>query len=902
MIGFLEALVIFVPGMILLSFLAKTFGNHLNRLEVVLYGAITWNYFFVIFGVIVGSFSGLIVPYFAAFGIVSVAIAIAASVLLLITSEVRKPSLVFHREKLLFVIVLSLLLGFSLFVAYFHTIFVEWDAISDYIPQAKSILLTGGLSNQPYMMLNFFGFSPTMPVIYAYMLNYSDYWSLYNIPILYFSLTLVAMYLISKRLFDSTIASFTLLAFLSIPTVILTLASRWLYLDIPFVMYFLGSLYAAIKISITGVTRNGRWIDFSVFGMSLSLLLLTRIEFGIFLVPLFVSSLFIAMNQRFSGAIVGLAVGLPYYLREVVNIIFDFHSWLLYLEQLIPVIIVSVFAVALVRRFGQETHDEFHGKWRLFALSIVLMIPSVLYVMGNIIVHGFIFAGESLWNVELLASGSFFRQIFSSSLAAPVSPLKFGNLVLVWWFIIPYAIPILIAVAYLAYLSLKGKTISRSFLIFSIFMCGILSLWATLGYDTQPRRLYYLVPLASILVVYSISRIKGFLQLSLFKLRSTMYVALVTTCVILRIGPSSANSLSLLYGELYQPNVDLELTIVCAILFLVVFAPYERIPSVFVGKVNFPVYSLVPLSIACLIVISSLSGSLLPLFLGTDVSNNTSRSEYKSGWMLYPDVVNYYNDEIRDHCTTLVFYGQDLVTFANRTVIDLSGSVYGSPIYSTLRNCTYTDLLHTLAALNVRYFLAPNPNEPSFYTMFQTLVNSTSFSYLFQDKLHFGVLKVFKYVTLYKLHQNFTTEVLTPTSYSLWVFNIALEHTITVLNQSIVVNATTDDSGILELMEFFKDPVRIGDALQITMNCTTRASVLHVILCDNVQDTSKNFLVLRSALGSNTTTLTFGINEGATEGYFDPQSITGIVIGIEASPNTQVWIGISTITTVVYGD
>ncbi len=86
---------------------------------------------------------------------------------------------------------------------YFHNFYNEWDVISYYIPAAKGIITSHGLTSQPYVSLNFFDVSPATPISYAFVLNFLDNASLFALPIIYFVLTLVTLFLLHTSSFQA---------------------------------------------------------------------------------------------------------------------------------------------------------------------------------------------------------------------------------------------------------------------------------------------------------------------------------------------------------------------------------------------------------------------------------------------------------------------------------------------------------------------------------------------------------------------------------------------------------------------------------------------------------------------------------------------------------------------------
>ena len=149
--------------------------------------------------------------------------------------------------------------------------------------------------------------------------------------------------------------------------------------------------------------------------------------------------------------------------------------------------------------------------------------------------------------------------------------------------------------------------------------------------------------------------------------------------------------------------------------------------------------------------------SVLAVPIVVDVARTgvQSRQTHYSAWYYYPDVVNYYNENVTDNLTTLGFYCNELITFSNRTIIDLYLPIYSSSLYSVIKNANVSQVLNLFQDLKVGYFLEPKPANP-FYGTYQKLLNSTILNKVFLDNSHFQVLTDFQYAILYRFYSNFT--------------------------------------------------------------------------------------------------------------------------------------------------
>jgi hypothetical protein len=114
-----------------------------------------------------------------------------------------------------------------------------------------------------------------------------------------------------------------------------------------------------------------------------------------------------------------------------------------------------------------------------------------------------------------------------------------------------------------------------------------------------------------------------------------------------------------------------------------------------------------------------------------------------------PEIISYYNSSLPDNCTT-VSYGIEttaIAYFLDRSVVNIDQGVYGYPF---LRSNNTEELLNSLYASNIRYFLIPNENATSYPQYVAVSSNFLLFN-LIPDRDYFFSLKNFTCYSLYKL-------------------------------------------------------------------------------------------------------------------------------------------------------
>lgn len=752
--------VLFLPGNILLL----KFKNRLNFSvsECIIFGSILWNYLFLLSSIIVGLFSDLLKIAFLLFSFASILLIIAViSTLMVNKLSERYIRIKIYLDRLFLYISLFSLFSLNFLLLYYHSIIYEWDAVYYYLPAAKSIQLSGSLSKNIYRQLSFLDVSPLVPLLYAYVINYyNDLSSVYVIPTIFYILTLLGIWILVKELMNRKMAIISIIIFLSVPSVSIVLGARALYLDIPFHFYLLTTIILLVKLmkSLNSYLREFLII---ILGMSVSLMFATRIELGLFIIFTIIATLLTILQIKYYKILACLVLGFPYFMREIRNILIT-NNYTDPVIRLIPTMgIILIFFILLKIKLAKiEIKSPLKKykscyKMKLIILFAVMIIPcAVFFIINNIIKGGFITRGVSVSKIMLKAVLTF-RRINPVVTVHPYTDMfNWQNMLIAWWTVTPFTPSFAIGVFYTFLYLIKSSKINTkySLIIFTPVFLGLFNLWILLHCDPQPRRLFYFSVFYTLLIVYGFKKIQRRYSAVTFAIRISLYLALMLLITWNKYPLKSINDMILLYSKTYNTAYDIDLFLYSIFSFLIIFFPYEKYIKIRIVK-RIPIYSMIILLLILLYL-----NNLIPLV--TDVIyNDTSSLRFKNFYMTYycPDVINYYKESINDTGTTLCFHCHELITFANRSIIDLTDPTYSWFIYSITEESNELEILSLFTKYKIKYILLPNQNN-QFYDLYQNIIHDTSLKYIFKV-VNLQLLAKFKYVTLYQYRGNYSKNI-----------------------------------------------------------------------------------------------------------------------------------------------
>jgi hypothetical protein len=889
-----------IPGSLLFFAIPQKLIPEFKFLEKIFFGSIFWVYLLISSSIICSQLNQSISTFLNGFFIFSL-LSMILLLIFVLSREIKRFRILpvnLSIEKLSYLPIIAIIIIIFFIAIYCHTIFQEWDAINYYIPASKSITLSNGFNYQTFT-LSFFDTSPLIPLLYSWI-GASNLYNLSILPLFLFILTIISIYLISKELFSKNNWLLPIIIFLSLPVTLITLSSRSLYLDISFVLFLLSSLYSALRIihnrHVSGETRT-ILPYYLMLSLSLTLMCLSRIEFGIILVPPILVTTLVALQTKHWQALSAFSLGAMIFLREIRNISLAKSLWLNHLQSLIPILITCIFFYLLLKVSFKATPNKKSLRKESIALTFFPAIPLLLFFSKNI-ASGFLIPQLPLSNRLLLNSISNFARVFN----APDSTSVFSqpsNLLTVWWLLLlPFIIPAIIGAA--TFLSSFYKKISLDpqlcILVTGFASCVIL--WLTLGVDMQPRRLYYFAPFGSLFIAFSLYRLRRFYTRSGFVLRASVLASSLFALTLAVIKPKDVNDLTLFYNNYAGLATDFTLVSISALLFAMIFMPYDRLMKICHRRISFNRKVALPILVSIVVLNSVIITSFAyPMALSSLTDINNDKKQFFGGLMYYPDVVDYFNNQVKDNSVTLGYYCHELITFANRSIIDLSDPISGLQIYSRLKNMNESQFFSLVSELKIKYFLIPSTSSP-FYDDFSELANKTILGSLFQDNPVFRMVHTFKYANLFVICPSYTTNALSILSVIPWTYSSLNSFSVANDNSAFNISGSTDYQFLSAMFEL-NSSQKIGDSLILKAKSNDNAT-LRVQIFSDLTNTSKAFITFQYPIFNETKQRIVDLSSVESSNGFDKSHIEGILVGVFSKDANKLSFEVDDLETLSY--
>jgi hypothetical protein len=220
------------------------------------------------------------------------------------------------------------------------------------------------------------------------------------------------------------------------------------------------------------------------------------------------------------------------------------------------------------------------------------------------------------------------------------------------------------------------------------------------------------------------------------------------------------------------------------------------------------------------------------------------------------------------------------------------------PIYSMIATANETEMFNKMKELDIKYFLRPEENSP-FFPLYEKLVTTTILSNILVDNPRLRLLATFKHATLYEFHENYIVTPLAPSTIQPWNYNPEENYRVTIEHNRTKLTATTNTYGRLSLMYIFKQPQTIKEALWLSVKSYNQSKLI-VMLFTNLKNRTTDFFTYQSPLTNQTTRKLINLKEGRIRGNFNSNHVEGILIGIEAPPNTTQTFEIYELSTITY--
>ncbi len=613
----------------------------------------------------------------------------------------------------------------TLFVAsYFQTPYFQWDGNKVYLPYALAISQTGGLLNDPFRLTALTDTAlPGGPIIFAWVLRYTQIAGLAVTGVLVVALTSLCVYKIAREFMGKEASMISAFVFLAFPAVLMSSSTRYLYLDLPFVFFYSVLVWTVIRAL---KTRQDFWVNLSM--VSASLLLLTR-EFAVFLIPP-LCALILAKTQRLTYRIFSVATfGLTFNLLTLWDLThFPQSYWETILLRWSPTAFFTmVFTVFAFQHQSIESTIGLRG--RSVAVASAWLIPFAAFVVRNLTSFGAITINWTLFGglrsdpVFSEAMGYAIPSLLQSYPKSIVDYFRFDLLVFSLGAAGMFLLPCLFGFGILGRHSLNPKQFDLR-----LFACGLFSLLMLHSYffpgDFGVRRFYLIAPLVAICVGAGLIKIPA-----LFNLTPKQSTAVALTTVSFSVAlvwrlalvSETINSLetAAVSGTRLNPAMFvLSFALPVLLALFVESAIPLRFPSFFAMRRMLP---RLKLSVLLSFFLFLLTFSAFTPLMADAIQNGTTSMNYIwpnwEGGLI--DAISFYKANIHDSFTTVGFYANELIFYAHRSLIDLTRLEGVATFLPVLHASTPDDVMSSLLALNIRYFLLPLPSHPVYSTYMQ---------------------------------------------------------------------------------------------------------------------------------------------------------------------------------------
>jgi len=379
----------------------------------------------------------------------------------------------------------------------------QWDAISIYLPIAKSILLSGSLRKNILFYsggIAINGYPPLVPIFYAFVMRFY-YYAFRFVPVVMQLFILLTIYGLASKLLNNKLSGLlAIIFFIFSPVLDFIWAHDLLYLDTAFISFLLISTFYVISF-LENNDRSREFINLVFYCLSSGLLLMSKDIALPFILPGLGFYFWKKLNHK-SGK-VGILISLlcsiliPFFLTAY-DAKFDNRTYLL----------IPLFTCTLLTLIGAQKSKQIRESPSILRLltevlivSLTFFAPLTIYLLYNIFIRHLNFYpsvthfGITEW-IAILGS-------FSGSVENPIITLynRAANPFL-HRFIFPFLLVSLVSIS-LYYFERESRDKS-SYLILLLmlvyWLIGYLFFFKVQAEDT--RRLFYLIPFLTIMASY----------------------------------------------------------------------------------------------------------------------------------------------------------------------------------------------------------------------------------------------------------------------------------------------------------------------------------------------------------------------------------------------------------------
>lgn len=738
---------LFVPGILCLHLFSRYIASRLSKIDLILSGTIIWNFIFLVPSLYLGLFTSFLLGYFFAFALGSICVILIyvlfvckqiASRSIKIEGFLARPRF-FQGFGMLY---LALILGFVILLTLFTSIIQNIDAVLYYLPMAEAINRTGTMEYNPlYLSKIAMTYPPALPAMYAFVMNLTGGLYLRFMPVVYFVLTNLVIFQMSSRLSGKLGRLAPMVAYSSMLSTQMLVILEGLSLDLGYVFYTTMAIYALMRCL---EKNNTFWCV--IAGLACGLAAMTK-ELGI-LTVLFVFSVLLlyseAKHRRAGFLLVSVFSFLGIEIVQMTLVTRTPGSVSLSVSFLHRLFLFSVLFVLLWCLSDKNSVDR-NCAVKISQLGLFVIcwaLPCVFYVR-NFVSLGLFTPGFAP-SLEMAITSARVPLPWPSFQTPELSsPLALPFVFHLDWYVIFLTVPVGIpfgVIGIAGLIVLVRRFISRrepGVRIILISFVFLLVMWSYLSsflswpsYELsfwpsyQYRRLYYFAPLLSIMIGEGLDLLAG--KLGLGK-RAWLYFITFSSLSFTYIWSFRQTLAEFNLRWIFELRPE-DLVVSTSLLVLVLLTPklvrlflrdssWRGLSAKLQAFLTITVLSINMLFPASLIYASTVNlrgNGLDPGYY--DRIESCPPALDRGPWL---EIINYYNQNVKDDNVTLMFYSYVFAYFTNRPIIDPYRAFSYEPLILLLKIQDRDLLMNKLSEMRIKYFIIPKPSFLEVYTLYE---------------------------------------------------------------------------------------------------------------------------------------------------------------------------------------
>ena len=493
----------------------QAFNNLLeDKFYFLLSGFISGLYILIVPSALIGLFSNLINTYFIIYIAICCLLGIVNLIYLSFKKRITLPSFENILKSSIFstrfpstynlIIFLSIILVFLRFLqlslVYLASPLIwQWDAVSIYLPIAKSIFLSGSLKRNVIFYgggIAINGEPPLVPLYYAFTMKFS-YYAFRFVPVILQIFIFLTVYKIGSTLHHNRMSGVIAIVLFSFSPILDALwAHDLLFLDTAFIGFLLFSTYYLLRM-LDSSNVNEEIINLVFYGFSSALMLMSKETAIFFLLPGLGAYLWKKLNHPFDKF---------FFLTSLLLVPFFLTAYDARFDQRLYLLILLFLAEILIIFYGkcEEEYNKQNSFYKslghIIFISLIIGLGGI-YILYNLVERHLNFFpsvtnfGLNEW-IKLLGSDILPNQSLQTTLYKRVLDPVVNR------FIWPF---FLLSIFSLTFYLFEGKSRNKISYLLSLYM---LVYWM-LGYlfffyvaGASIRRLFYVLPFVAFLSSY----------------------------------------------------------------------------------------------------------------------------------------------------------------------------------------------------------------------------------------------------------------------------------------------------------------------------------------------------------------------------------------------------------------